>query len=518
MATTEFIAAIELGSSKIAGMVGKKDSDGNLVVLAYATESSSSFIRKGVIFNMDKAVSGVTSIINKLEETVGNTISKIYVGIGGQSFRSLKNVVSRDLKESIGITEDIVNSICDENREMKLADLDILDVVPHEYHIGSMQQIDPVGVLGNHIEGHFLNIVARSVIKKNLERCFADANIEIADDPFIAPLVTAEAVLSESERRLGCALVDFGAGVTTVSVYRKNLLRFLSVIPLGGSNITHDLSSLNIEEDEAEELKIHYGNALFENVSDEGEEEIIHLREDDRTLELSKINDIVEARSEEIMANVWNQILCSGYEGRLGAGLVFTGGGSNLRNLNEAFCKYTKHQNLKIRTALTVYDQPITGVVIPTDGSQNTLLGMLLKGKENCCEQLIETPYVAPQFESQSQYQPESEPETYSYKQKPKSFFWGSNEHKEEEESSEESDLIKAQNKERIKIQKEQEKKKKEEKKKEAEKREEEKKRKANELNQEPKKPGIKDIIHSFSKSLFRDEDMDDDDQKSSKN
>jgi len=394
MTTKESIAAIEIGSSKIAGMVGRRDSGGNLEVLAYATENSSSFIRKGIIFNIDKAVIGLKSIIDNLEKSLeGLTISKVYVSICGQSFRSLKNVVSRDLPENVSITEEMVDSICEENRAIKLTDMDIFDVIPQGYHIGTISEMDPVGVIGNRIEGCFLNIVGRSIVRKNLERCFSDARIKIADDPDITSTVTAKYVLTESERRLGCALIDFGADTTTVSIYHKNILRFLSVIPIGSSSITHDLMSLNIDENEAEELKVHYGSATLEISKDE--EEIIHLNEENHSVKLSEINNIVEARAMEIIANVWNQIQLSGYANRLGSGLIFTGGGSNLRNLSTAFCKYIK-RNPKIRTASLVYEPSISGLTIPSDGTINALIGLTLGGRENCCERMFNQPIPNP--------------------------------------------------------------------------------------------------------------------------
>lgn len=397
MTTKESIAAIEIGSSKIAGMVGRRDSGGNLEVLAYATENSSSFIRKGIIFNIDKAVIGLKSIIDNLEKSLeGLTISKVYVSICGQSFRSLKNVVSRDLPENVSITEEMVDSICEENRAIKLTDMDIFDVIPQGYHIGTISEMDPVGVIGNRIEGCFLNIVGRSIVRKNLERCFSDARIKIADDPDITSTVTAKYVLTESERRLGCALIDFGADTTTVSIYHKNILRFLSVIPIGSSSITHDLMSLNIDENEAEELKVHYGSATLEISKDE--EEIIHLTEENHSVKLSEINNIVEARAIEIIANVWNQIQLSGYANRLGSGLIFTGGGSNLRNLSTAFCKYIK-RNPKIRTASLVYEPSISGLTIPSDGTINALIGLTLGGRENCCERMFNQPIPNPSQE-----------------------------------------------------------------------------------------------------------------------
>ena len=386
MATTEFIAAIELGSSKVTGIAGRKNSDGSMQVLAYAKEDSSSFIRKGIIYNLDKTAQSLTSIINKLEGDLKNSIAKVYVGIGGQSLRTVRNVVSRDLNEETIISQELVDAICDENLEIPLVDMDILDVAPQEYKIGNNLQADPVGVAGSHIEGRFLNIVARASIKKNLERCFEQAKIEIAD-LLISPLVTANAVLSESERRSGCALIDFGADTTTISVYKNNILRFLTVLPLGGNSITRDITSMQMEEEEAERLKITFGNVMYEEEESE-EAATCQLEDGSRTVELQALNNIIEARAEEILTNVWNQIQLSGYDDKLLSGIIITGGAANLKNLDTMLRKRSKIE--KIRTARSIRNTIQTDSdLIKKDGTQNTLFGLLFEGKENCC--LVET-------------------------------------------------------------------------------------------------------------------------------
>ena len=386
MATTEFIAAIELGSSKVTGIAGRKNSDGSMQVLAYAKEDSSSFIRKGIIYNLDKTAQSLTSIINKLEGDLKNSLAKVYVGIGGQSLRTVRNVVSRDLNEETIISQELVDAICDENLEIPLVDMDILDVAPQEYKIGNNLQADPVGVAGSHIEGRFLNIVARASIKKNLERCFEQAKIEIAD-LLISPLVTANAVLSESERRSGCALIDFGADTTTISVYKNNILRFLTVLPLGGNSITRDITSMQMEEEEAERLKITFGNVMYEEEESE-EAATCQLEDGSRTVELQALNNIIEARAEEIITNVWNQIQLSGYDDKLLSGIIITGGAANLKNLDTMLRKRSKIE--KIRTARSIRNTIQTDSdLIKKDGTQNTLFGLLFEGKENCC--LIET-------------------------------------------------------------------------------------------------------------------------------
>ena len=458
MATTDFIAAIELGSSKIAGIAGKKNSDGSIQVLAYAREDSSSFIRKGVIYNLDKTAQSLTSIINKLEGALNNSIAKIYVGIGGQSLRTVRNVVSRDLEEETIISQELVDSICDENLEIPLIDMDILDVAPQEYKIGNNLQADPVGVAGSHIEGRFLNIVARASLKKNLERCFEQAKIEIAD-LLISPLVTADAVLTESERRSGCALIDFGADTSTISIYKNNILRFLTVLPLGGNSITHDLVSLQIEEEEGEEPAT------------------CQLEEGGRTVELGKLNNIIEARTEEIIANVWNQIQLSGYDDKLLAGLIITGGASNLKNLDEALRKRSKIEKVRstrfVRNTIHADED-----VVKKDGTQNTLFGLLAAGNENCC--LQETP--APQPHVQPQPQPE-----------PVNMF-------EEDESLKEQEAAARAAK---KKKEEEEKRRKEE---EKQRKLEEKKRREEERRNKPN--WFKSTFDKLSNEIFSDEDM----------
>lgn len=384
MAETDFIVAIELGSSRITGIAGKKKSDGSIYVLACASEDSSSFIRKGVIYNLNKTAQSLTSIINTLEGKLGATIAKVYVGIGGQSLRTVKNTVVRHLEGENEITEELVAEINDENTAVPLIDLEILDVVPQEYRIGNNFQIDPVGVLSNHIEGRFLNIIARDSVKANLIKCFKQANITVADY-FISPLVSADVVLSDTEKRSGCALVDLGADTTTVSVYKNNILRHLTVLPIGGNSITRDICNLQMEESEAECLKHKYGSAINEPEVEGEEPKTIDLN-DKRTVEEKVLNDIIEARTEEIIANVWNQIQMSGYDSQLLAGIILTGGGANLRNMEDAIRKRTKIEKVKTIRSVLQGVKCYEPDMIRNDSTFNVVLGLLFAGEENCCK------------------------------------------------------------------------------------------------------------------------------------
>lgn len=381
-AEKDLIVAIELGSSAIRGIAGRKNADGSIQVLDIAQEPSMGCIRKGAVYNIDKTVQCIRQIIRKLQESQHVYISKVYAGIGGQSLRTVRNSVSRQLDTKVIISEELVDNLLDTNLNVVYPEKEILDVVPQEYHIGTQYTTDPVGIPSNHIEGRFLNVVARTSLKDNMQRCFAAAGLEVADC-FISPLVLAENVLTENEKRSGCALIDFGADTTTVSIYKNNLLRHLAVIPLGGNNITQDLCTLQLEEDEAESLKLQYGTAYTEPKTEESTRELPVSNE--RTLRENLVQEITEARMEEIIANVWEQISSSGHRDKLLAGIVITGGGANLRNLDKAFTRRTGFDKLKLaKTLQTATLQSTHPEKINRNGSLNTLLSLLTKGDQDC--------------------------------------------------------------------------------------------------------------------------------------
>lgn len=380
MAVTDFIAAVELASSQITAIAGKKSADGTIQILAYASEPSSTFIKKGVIYNLDRTTQGITSVIGKLEEALHASIGQVYVGIGGQSVRTVPNVVSRKLTEQTKISQAMIDAIMDSNRENLMIDQEILDVEPQEYKVDNNYQADPVGIPADYIEGHFLNIIARNTLKRNINKCFVQAGYNIADY-FISPLVTANLLLTDNEKRSGCALIDFGADTTTVAVYKSNILRHLAVIPLGSNNITKDIASLQIEEEDAEALKIQYGSASTD-ASEEQDENKVYTLDNGCSIQAKQLEEVIEARITEIIANVWNQILLSEYGDKLLSGIILTGGGSNLRNIDKAFTKATNQE--KVRIAKSGQISFSGAVTLKKDGSTNTLVALLTSGQENC--------------------------------------------------------------------------------------------------------------------------------------
>ena len=165
----EFIVAIELGSSKMTGIAGKKNMDGSISVLAIVREDSTSCIRKGVVYNIDKTVICITNIIKKLETTLKTKIEKVYVGVGGQSIRSVKNVIVKELPAGTIVTQEIINELMDANRSMTYPDLEILDAAIQEYKVDSQYQLDPVGIQCSRIE-LFKNMEDRGEQFKTLVR------------------------------------------------------------------------------------------------------------------------------------------------------------------------------------------------------------------------------------------------------------------------------------------------------------------------------------------------------------
>ena len=246
----DIIVAIELGSSSIRVIAGRKNVVCTLHILDIVERKTKNCIRKGVIYNIDKTIQALNSIFIQLREDLNVYINKAYVGIAGQSLCTIRNSASRQMANKVVISSEIIDSLLDSNYNINYPDKDILDVKPQEYRIGTNYITEPIGILSNQIEGKFLNIVARSTIKESIQKCFDAVNIQILD-MFIAPLALADNILTDNEKRTGCALVDFGAETTTVSIYKNNILRYLSVIPLGGNNVTLDICSKQLEEDEA---------------------------------------------------------------------------------------------------------------------------------------------------------------------------------------------------------------------------------------------------------------------------
>lgn len=406
MAATDFIVAIELGSTEITGIAGKKNADGSVNILAHSSEKSDDCIKKGVIYNLDKTTQKLTSVIKDLENKLQAGIKKIYIGVGGLSLRSVKNSETRQLGDDTRISQAIIDSMMEANMDTPLMDYEILAVEPQEYKVGNNLLTEPVGTTASSIEGNYLNIIARPSVKQNIRQCLSHTGYEIAGFT-ISPMATADTVLTTNEKRSGCALIDFGADTTTVAIYKNNILRHVCVIPLGGNNITKDICSKQIEEDDAELIKLRYASAYTEHKEGEDIQDFDITIDGKFSIQSRVLEDIVEARVNEIITNVFNQIKLSNYSDSLMAGIVVTGGVSNMPNIDKAITNITKIEKVRIAHAGETNVSGNTN--LPKDGTSNTIIGILLSGEENCCRV---DPRKGHQLDFNEETQPEKEEKT----------------------------------------------------------------------------------------------------------
>ena len=382
----DLIVAIELGSSKMTGIAGRKNPDGSISILAVAKEDSTQYIRKGVAYNIERTAQGLSNIVNKLKNTLKTEIAQVYVGIGGQSIHSVKNPVIKELPQDTIVSQEMVNELMDTNRSMVYPDYEILDAITEEYKVGALFQDDPIGIQAEHLEGNFLNVLWRRSFYRNINKSLDNAGIKVAE-MYLAPLAMADSVLTEAEKRAGCVLVDLGAETTTVSVYYRDKLRHIAVLPLGGSNVTKDLESLQIDEINAEAMKLKHASALT-NEKDIDAEATLPI-DDDRTILSRKFIQVVEARMLEIVENV-KYLVPHEFADKLLGGIVLTGGGSNMKNVDKLFREVFGAEKVRIAKSTTLnINKKDSDVILSEDGTTNTILGLLAKGDMNCAGRAI---------------------------------------------------------------------------------------------------------------------------------
>lgn len=379
------IVAIELGSSKTSGIAGKMK-DGTMQILAYAEDKTNDCVKRGVVYNIEKTTQSIKNVISKLEASLKMKITRTYIGLGGQSVRSIKCVIKKNMLTPTYITQAHIDAITDESHEVKFDDYELIGYFTQDFIVDTNIAADPVGIMGTNIEGEFLNIIANSRIRNNIKTSFENIGLEIADYRLSA-FELANNVLTDAEKRSGTGLIDFGDGTTTIAVLKNNIVRQIITIPLGISNIKQDLCDLQIEFNEAEQLLLIYANAIVENHSnEEGDNVPVYTTSDGRTIEIATIQHIIEARLHEILINVENQLHNSEYADKLLGGVVITGGGSNIINIEKACASTLKVEKVRIAKKLIpqlIKNSDITSLSIESPTSCN-IISLLLAGNENC--------------------------------------------------------------------------------------------------------------------------------------
>lgn len=336
----KIIVGLDIGTTKICAIVGKKNEYGKLEILGMGKAVSDGVIR-GIVTNIDKTVRAIEKAIAEASEQSGIDIGVVNVGIAGQHIRSAVHhggITREDTDGEITI-EDLARLNSDMHRIVTPPGSEIIHVMPQDYIVDYEDGImDPVGMTGVKLEADFHIITAQTNAINNINKCVKKAGLQI-ENLILEPLASSLSVLSDEEKEAGVCLVDIGGGTTDVAVFYENIIRHTAVIPFGGNIITSDIKQgCMVMEHQAELLKTKFGKAISEEASPNEIVSIPGLRNrPPKEISIKNLAHIIEARMEEIIELVHTEIISSGFNKKLAAGIVVTGGGSQLTNLSQLF-------------------------------------------------------------------------------------------------------------------------------------------------------------------------------------
>ncbi len=335
---SEIIVGLDIGTTKIACIVGRRNEFGKIEILGYG-KTESIGVKRGVVANIENTVQSIKIAVAQAEQKSGVDIKYVNVGIAGQHIRSHQhrgNIIREDPDKEISAAE--IDRLTQNMYKLSMAPgEEIIDVIAQEYIIdneGGIRQ--PAGMLGNTLEANFHIIIGQTAAAKNVLKCIKKAELEMVD-LILEPIASAEAVLSDEEKEAGVALVDIGGGTTDIAIFQDNIIRHTAVIPFGGDVITEDVKEgCTIIKKHAEELKVKFGSAL---ASENREDEVVAIPglrgRPPKEITLKNLASIIQARMEEIIEQMYFEIKNSGFEKKLIAGTVLTGGGAQLKHIDQ---------------------------------------------------------------------------------------------------------------------------------------------------------------------------------------
>ena len=336
----EIIVGLDIGTTKICAIVGKKNEFGKLEVMGMGKAVSDGVIR-GIVTNIDKTINAIKKAVTEAEEQSGIDIRVVNVGIAGQHIRSSVHhgSIIRDSSDDEITFEDVNRLTNDMYKIVIPPGSEIIHVMPQDYTVDYEAGIkDPVGMSGVRLEADFHVITAQTNAIQNINKCVQRAGLEV-ENLVLEPLASSLSVLSDEEKEAGVCLVDIGGGTTDIAIFHENIIRHTSVIPFGGNIITSDIKDgCNVLNHQAELLKTKFGQALAEMAN---ENEIVSIpglkNRDPKEISVKNLARIIEARMEEIIEMVHTKIITSGFENKLAGGIVVTGGGSQLISIKQLF-------------------------------------------------------------------------------------------------------------------------------------------------------------------------------------
>lgn len=332
---------LDIGTTKIVVVVGQMNEHGKIEVLGIG-KAKSLGVQRGVVTNIVQTIESIEKAVAMAEETSGLKIRSVVVGIAGQHIRSLQHsdYITREDPESVIENDDIERLIENVHKLVMMPGEEIIHVLPQEYKVDGQPEIhEPCGMYGGRLEANFHIVVGQISSIKNIGRCVVNSNLKLANIT-LEPLASANAVLSQEEKEAGVVLVDIGGGTTDIAIFKDGIIRHTAVIPYGGNIITSDIKEgCSIIEKQAELLKIKFGSAW---PGENKENEIVSIPglrgREPKEISLKMLSKIIHARCVEIIESVFQEIKNYGYDEqrkKLIAGIVLTGGGSQLRHVKQ---------------------------------------------------------------------------------------------------------------------------------------------------------------------------------------
>jgi cell division protein FtsA len=330
------IVGLDIGTTKIATIVGRKNEHGKIEILGYG-KTESTGVQRGVVTNIVQTVQAIERSVNEAATKSKVQIFEVYVGIAGEHIKSLQHrgMRTRNTLED-EITQTDIDAIVEDMRKLAMPPGEkIIDIIPQEYTVDNERGIkDPIGMSGIRLEANCHIITGQITSIKNINKCVDRVHLK-TKGLFLEPLASSEAVLTEEEKEHGVALVDIGGGTTDIAIFEDGIIRHTAVIPFGGNRVTEDIRmGCNIVRKHAEELKIKFGSAL---AKENDENEIVTIPggigKTPKEISLKTLAEIIMARMEEIIDMVMYEIKNSGYDKKLHAGIVVTGGGAQLNHI-----------------------------------------------------------------------------------------------------------------------------------------------------------------------------------------
>ncbi len=333
---SELVVGLDIGTTKICAMVGRKNEFGKVEILGIG-KTESLGVSRGVVVNIEQTVASIRTAVAIAADKAGVDIGEVIVGIAGQHIKSMQHrgmLIRESLEDEVS-QKDVDNLIDNMHRLVMSPGEEIIHVIPQEYIIDSEIGIkDPIGHAGIRLEGNFHIITGQVSAVKNIFKCVNRGGLETVG-LHLEPLASADAVLSDEEKEAGVVLIDIGGGTTDVAIFYDGIIRHTAVIPFGGNIITDDIKEgCGIIKTQAEQLKMRFGSALAQENQENEVISIPGLRgRPHKEISVKFLAQIIQARMEEILEFVLFEIKSCGYERKLSAGIVVTGGGSLLKHL-----------------------------------------------------------------------------------------------------------------------------------------------------------------------------------------